>query len=46
MMPATSMIGGFYAKAKQRVLNRIGRRTSTYHLASSFLWLESNFCVV
>lgn len=30
MMPATSMIGGFYAKAKQRVLNRIGRRTSTY----------------
>ncbi len=24
------MIGGFYAKAKQRVLNKIGRRTSKY----------------
>lgn len=28
MTPATSLIGGFYAKAKQRVLNKIGRRTT------------------
>lgn len=27
-LPGSSMIGGFYAKAKQRVLNTMGRSTS------------------
>lgn len=36
-----AVIGGMYAKAKQRVLNKMGRRTST--LSSAFNFLHSCF---